>query len=127
MAWGEHTAEVYDVTLMQQIFTDHSVPDTGDRIRRKISIQLEYFLSKRLHMLQDPLAFNKYTFSGLGWQRDPNPSLHPILCTIDLIDLQFLPPPPFFTENCQCSSFGWIHSRANAGLRKILQITKTKS
>lgn len=50
-AWGEPMAKVPDITLLQQIFTDHSVPDTGDRIGSKISIQLECFLSKRLHML----------------------------------------------------------------------------
>lgn len=51
MAWGEQMVKVRDLTLMQQIFTGHSVPDTGDRIRSKILIQLEYFLNKRLHML----------------------------------------------------------------------------
>ena len=44
---GEPVQKGPDITLLQQIFTDHLVPDPGDRIGSKISIQLECFLSKR--------------------------------------------------------------------------------
>ena len=47
VAWGEPVKKGPDITLLQQIFTDHLVPDPGDRIGSKISIQLECFLSKR--------------------------------------------------------------------------------
>lgn len=36
MAWGQADGEVIDLTLMQQIFTGHSVPDTEDRIRANL-------------------------------------------------------------------------------------------
>lgn len=48
---GEQMAKVHDITFIQQTLTDCYVPGTGDRIVSKISIQLEYSLSKRVHML----------------------------------------------------------------------------